>query len=69
MHALVPLEVAEGTAGEGAALALVGLLAGVNAQVALQVDQLRRGVRAQRAPVRLLAIMRLHVPLDVVGVA
>lgn len=69
MHPLVPLEVAERTAREGAALTLIGLLPCVDAQVALQVDQLCRGVRTERAVVRLLAVVRLHVTLHVVGVA
>lgn len=36
--------------------------------MALQVDELRRGVGAERAAVWLLAIVRLHVSLYVVGV-
>lgn len=69
VHALVPFEVAEGTAGKGADVTLVGFFPGVNAQVSLQVHQLGRGVRAQRAVEGLLAVVRLHVALHVVGVA
>ena len=68
VHALVPLQVAEGTARKGAAVTFVRFLPGVDAQVALQVHQLGRGVSAQGAVVRLLPVVGLHVTLHVVGV-
>lgn len=69
MHALVPLEVAEGTAGKSAAVTFVRFFPGVDAQVSLQVHQLGRGVSAQRAVKGLLPVVRLHVTFHVVGVA
>jgi len=69
VHALVPPQVAEGTAGVAALGAAVRLLPGVRAGVALQVDQLRRGVGAGGAAVRLVAVVGPHVALQVVGVA
>lgn len=69
MHALVPPQVAQGTAGVAALRAAVGFLPGVGAQVALQVDQLGGCVGADGAAVRLLAVVDPHVALQVVGVA
>lgn len=69
VHSLVPLQVAERTAGKSAAVTFVGFFPGVNAQVPLQVHQLGRGVSAQRAVVGLLPVVRFHVTLHVVGVA
>lgn len=69
VHALVALEVPKGTAGKAAAVTFVGFLSSVDAQVSLQVDQLCRSIRAQRAVERLLPVVRLHVAFDVVGVA
>lgn len=68
VHALVPPQVAQGTAGVAAVVAAVGLLACVGASVALQVHQLRGSVGADGAAVGLLAIVDPHVALQVVGV-
>lgn len=68
VHALVPPQVAEGTAGIAAVGAVVGLLARVRARVPLQVDQLRGGIRTDGAAVGLLAVVDPHVTLQVVGV-
>lgn len=64
----MPPQVAQGAAGIAALWAAVGLLAGVRAGVALQVDELRRGIWADGATVRLVAVVRAHVALQVVGV-
>lgn len=68
VHALVPPQVAEGTAGVAAVVAAVWLLACVGACVALQVHELRGSIGADGAAVWLLAIMDPHVALQVVGV-
>lgn len=68
VHALVPPQVAEGTAGVAAVVAAVWLLACVGARVALQVHQLGGSVGADGAAVWLLAIMDPHVALQVVGI-
>ena len=68
MHALVPLEVAEGTAGKRAAVTFVRFLPRMNAQVSLQVHQLGRSVSAQGAVKGLLPVMSLHVTLHMVCV-
>lgn len=68
VHALVPPQVAKGTAGVAALVAAVWLLACVGACVALQVNELGGSVGADGATVGLLAIMDPHVALQVVGV-
>ncbi len=68
VHALVPLEVAEGTAGKRAAVTFVGFFPSVNAQVSLQVHQLGRGVSAEGAGEGLLPVVCLHVTLHMVGI-
>lgn len=69
VHALVPPQVAQGTAGVVALVAAVRLLTSVGAGVALQVDELRRGVGAHGAAVWFLAVVGPHVAFQVVGVA
>lgn len=68
MHALVPPQVAKGTAGIAALQTAVRFLSSVGANMTLQVDKLGRGVWADRATVRLLTIMGPHVAFKVVGV-
>lgn len=68
MHALVPLEVAKGTAGKCAAVTFVRFFPGVNAQMSLQVHQLGRGIRAQGAVEGLLPVVCLHVTLHMIGI-
>lgn len=68
VHALVPPQVPEGTAGVAAVVAAVRLLARVRAGVALQVNELGGGVGADGAAVGLVAVVDPHVALQVVGV-
>lgn len=63
VHALMPPQVTQGTAGITALVAAVGLLARVGASVALQINKLRGSVGADSTTVWLLTIMDPHVTL------